>query len=150
MGENRKTNPVDMHPHNHPALLAEEFNLGPVFLFDTYPIGPPMLILNDPELAHDVSAVQVYPKDPLLKEALYPFAGPEHLAVMEGPLWKKWRAIFNPGFSMTHLMTLVPLIVDCTQLLVDHLNQDAAKNEPFRIEEALTHLTIDVIGRVVL
>lgn len=25
---------------------------------------------------------------------------------MEGDLWKTWRAIFNPGFSMNYLMSL--------------------------------------------
>ncbi|KAF2488880.1 cytochrome P450 monooxygenase-like protein [Lophium mytilinum] len=150
LGEYRKTKPIRMHGHYLPALLAEDYSLGPVFLFDTYPAGPAILIINDADLAHDVSTVQVYPKSHLLGDALAPVAGPENLVVMEGTLWKKWRTIFNPAFSMTQLMSLVPLVVDSTGVFVDNLDKLASKNEPFRLEEPATYLTIDIIGKVIL
>jgi len=56
----------------------------------------------------------------------------------DGPHWKKWRAIFNPGFAGSHLMTLVPGIVDYVTIFAEKLTDLSTKHEPFRLEEIAT------------
>ncbi len=63
---------------------------------------------------------------------------------------KRWRAIFNPGFSSAHLMTLMDGIVDDSMSFMEILGRHAEKQDIFSLEEATTRATIDIIGRVVL
>ena len=69
---------------------------------------------------------------------------------MDGAEHKRWRAIFNPGFSSAHLMTLVDGIVDDSMLFMKILGRHAEEQDIFSLEEAATRATVDIIGRVVL
>ena len=69
---------------------------------------------------------------------------------MDGAEHKRWRAIFNPGFSSAHLMTLVDGIVDDSMLFVENLGKHAEEQDIFFLQEAATNVTIDIIGRVAL
>ncbi|KAF3040312.1 hypothetical protein E8E12_007633 [Didymella heteroderae] len=66
-----------------------------------------------------------------------------------GPLWKKWRSIFNPGFSVQHLVGQVPMMVDCCQKFIRVLDQRASSDCVFRMEEEATKITIDIIGKAI-
>jgi cytochrome P450 len=68
----------------------------------------------------------------------------------EGALWKKSRSIFNPGFSLPHLMALVPAIVDDTLIYRKTIGEHADSGEVRPIEKALAYLTIDIMCHVVL
>lgn len=68
----------------------------------------------------------------------------------DGAQWKIWRSAFNPGFSVTHLMTVMPAIVDNIATFAQILQKHAVDNKLFRMEHHATRLTIDIIGRVVL
>lgn len=76
--------------------------------------------------------------------------GPGNLVSSEGAEWKKWRSAFNPGFSASHLMTLVPTIVDECVVFCKIMKEHARRNDLFRMETASTKLTVDIIGKVVL
>ena len=69
---------------------------------------------------------------------------------MDGPEHKRWRAIFNPGFSSAHIMTLVDGIVDDSLIFMEILGRHAKEQGIFSLEEAATRATVDIIGRVVL
>ena len=69
---------------------------------------------------------------------------------MNGAEHKRWRAIFNPGFSSAHLMTLVGGIVDDSMLFMEVLGRHAEEQDIFSLEEAATRATVDIIGRVLL
>lgn len=90
------------------------------------------------------------PKSPRYKSYLAPVAGEQSMVTLNGPSWKTMRALFNPGFSKTHLMTLIPLILDETTTFIDILRGNAATGKLFSIENAATRLTIDIITKVVL
>ena len=90
------------------------------------------------------------PKAPLIHDFVKHIGGPHTLVSDDGPMWKTWRKAFNPGFSVTHLMTLVPDIVESVSIFCDHLGEKAKKNELFRLERMATRMTVDVIGKVVL
>lgn len=69
---------------------------------------------------------------------------------MEGQVWKTWRNIYNPGFSLAHLMTLSPVIVKETLNLCDILLGISKTQEIFQMKNLTDKWTMDVIGNVVL
>ena len=68
----------------------------------------------------------------------------------EGALWKKSGSVFNSGFSLPHLMTLVPNIVDDTLIYRKTIGEHADSGEVRPIEKGLAYLTIDIMCHVVL
>lgn len=130
--------------------MRNEYNLGPVFFLDTWPAFPPMMVIQDPAVAQQVTVQHSLPKHESVKSILETLSGRENLVAMEGMEWKKWRSVFNPGFSAAHLMTLVPGIVDDALIFANILDQHASKGDVFRLDDALMNLTIDVIGKVVM
>lgn len=69
---------------------------------------------------------------------------------MEGEEWKRWRKIYNPGFSAGNIQTLVPTIVEEVGIFVDILKDHARRRDMFSLDEAAINATMDVIGRVAL
>lgn len=85
--------------------------LGPVFYLDNWPFSAPILVIASPTSAYQITQEHSLPKFPALRHFLRPLTGEYDLVTMEGELWKTWRSIYNPGFSSSHLMTLVPDIM---------------------------------------
>ncbi|GME23837.1 Cytochrome p450 [Neofusicoccum parvum] len=85
-----------------------------------------------------------------LKGMLKPFAGTRNLVIMEGEEWKRWRGIFNSGFSAANLAKHVPAIVNETEKLNDFLSTKAASGEIFEMEPKAVDLTVEIIGHVIL
>lgn len=69
---------------------------------------------------------------------------------MKGQIWKKWRKIFNPGFSAANLATLVPLIVAKTNIFISIIERHSEKQDVIKMKNLLDNLTMDIIGLVVL
>jgi cytochrome P450 len=86
----------------------------------------------------------------VLGQALSVITGGGDMLTSDGPQWKIWRSAFNPGFSVAHLMTMMPTIVDNVATFAQILHKHAVNNELFRMEHHATRLTIDIIGKVVL
>ncbi|KAF2275080.1 cytochrome P450 [Westerdykella ornata] len=148
MGEIAAALPKRVHPHVYAHYLREKYNLPPVFYLDIYPVSAPLLVVLHPETAHQLSEAKLN-KDPALLDVVEPLAGRENILCSDGLRWKKWRAIFNPGFSVQQLMSQVPMIVDCAAAFVRILDNHAAHNDLFRMEEEATKITIDVIGKAI-
>jgi hypothetical protein len=62
----------------------------------------------------------------------------------EGAMWKRARTLFNPGFAIGHLMTLVPGIVEDTLSFRQILSKHSDSGEILQIEPAARLLAIDV------
>ncbi|KAK3112559.1 hypothetical protein LTR53_011052 [Teratosphaeriaceae sp. CCFEE 6253] len=150
MNEVIKTQPKRAAPQTFPGLVGEHFNLGRYFYLDVWPAGDPIMVILDTDMMHDITVKNSLPKHPAVDDFLQHFGGPGNLVSSEGALWKKWRSVFNPGFSATHLMSLVPIIVDECDIFCTILTKYAEKKSVFRMERATTKLTVDVIGKVVL
>ncbi len=129
--------------------LREEYNLGPIFYVDTWPAVSPTMVIESPDIAQQILGQHRLLKHPEGK-LIVPLVGEESLVLIEGQKWKKWRAAFNPGFSAGHLMTLVPGIVDTGTIFTEILTEHANNGNVFRLEEAATNLTVDVIGKIVM
>lgn len=90
------------------------------------------------------------PKHPIYKVYGTHICGKTSMIFSEGELWKQSRSLFNPGFSASHLMTLVPTIVDDTKIFSKRLSRVAETKEVVQLEHMTGHLTIDIMGHVIL
>ncbi|KAF2868049.1 cytochrome P450 [Massariosphaeria phaeospora] len=141
--------PKRVHPHVYPCFLTKEYDLPPLYYLDLYPLNHPTLVILDPQVAQDVLADATLPKHRSLKDVIAPLAGHANMLSSYGPMWKKWRSAFNPGFSVHYLMQQVTTIVDCSEAFVEILDQHATTGRVFRLEEETTKMTIDIIGKAV-
>ncbi|KAI1842737.1 hypothetical protein JX266_011058 [Neoarthrinium moseri] len=143
--------PRDCHPHYMAGEIRRAMpELGPLFYLDLWPFGPQMLIVSSPDAAYQITQKHSLPKYHALRRFLYPLTHGFDLLTMEGNYWKEWRAIFSPGFNGSHLMTLVPGLVEDTEAFCDILHERARKGVLAPLHEATTNLAMDVIGRVAL
>ena len=150
-GECRRIFPREAHMHNWARYMQKKYNMGDFFYVDWWPLGPRWLFMSDPELISQyVTTTQNLPKSPLETGFLDIFLGDSNMVSIGGEKWKTQRSMFNPGFSAAHLMTLVPYIVDSSLIFCDVMHEKAKSNQLFALENAGTHLTIDIIGKVVL
>ena len=142
--------PPDIHPHTLPYYLHKKYNLPDVFYLDTWPIGQQICAIVEPEVAQQPTVLTSLPKHETLDASIWPITGYGSLAAMHGQEHKRWRSIFNPGFSSSHLMSLIPAIVGDCELFAGILEKHIETQDIFHLEEAATKVTIDIIGRVVL
>ena len=124
--------------------------LGPIFYLDSWPMATPILVVASAAGAHQITQEHSLPKHKSLREYMGPLTGEYDLVTMDGDMWKKWRAIFNPGFSSSHLMTLIPGILKDTLTFCDILREHVQKGDLFQMEDSTVNLTVDVIGRIAL
>ena len=143
--------PEDAHGHVYCRMIQRAYpDLPPNFYVDTWPFGEQMLLITDPTVAYQMTQETSLPKFDYLKEYMKPLTGEKDLLRMEGKEWKTWRGIYNPGFSAGHLMTMVPGILEDTQTFCGVMRKHAKAGGLFKLEEILTRLTVDIIGRVIL
>jgi cytochrome P450 len=122
-----------------------------VYYFDLWPIGMQFLMIVDPDVTNQLIAKENVYKNSILKLFMGFLVGsPDNLLSGDGHSWTKLRRIFNPGFASSHLNTLIPSIIEDGKVFCGILEKHATNDEVFRLEEAATLLTIDIIGRAIL
>ncbi|KAL8698455.1 MAG: hypothetical protein Q9224_001841 [Gallowayella concinna] len=109
-----------------------------------------MLVVASTQGLHQITQEYSLPKHPGLRYFLHPIAQGFDLVTMEGDLWRKWRGIFNPGFSSTYLMSLAGGIVEETEQFCKSLEDLAQARALFHMKDLTDNLTMDVIGRIVM
>lgn len=103
----------DVHPPYLPLLIRRPFpEVGSVFYHDVWPIINPILAVSSPSAASQFTQEHSLPKSAELRRFLKPITQNKDLVSLEGQLWKLWRSIYNPGFSASHLISMVPCIVN--------------------------------------
>ncbi|MCJ1404138.1 hypothetical protein MMC11_007363 [Xylographa trunciseda] len=143
--------PRDVNPQYFPLQIRAAFpDVGSVFYFDNWPFISPILVVGSPATAYQATQDHSLPKYPALRNFFRPIAGEHDLVSMEGPLWKKWRGIFNPGFSASHLSSLVPQMVQEMVIFCNILQEKAEKQELIYMKDLTDNLTVDIIGSMVL
>lgn len=143
--------PKDAHSHYLPDQLRQAYpDMGPIFYIDAWPFTTLTLVVASPTTLAQITTEHVLPKFPAIRDFLYPLANGKDIVSMDGREWKYWRSIFNPGFSMNHLITLVPDIVRETTVFCEILQHHASEQNIFRMKALTDNLTMDIIGKVVL
>ena len=143
--------PKDAHPHYLPDRIRRELpDLGPIYYIDAWPFLTSTLVVASPSTLYQITQEHVLPKFPAIRDFLYPLAGGQDLVGMDGREWKSWRSVFNPGFSASNIMTLVPGIVEDTMTFCRVLEKHVEKQDIFEMKKLTDNLAMDIIGRVVL
>ncbi|KAE9376613.1 cytochrome P450 [Stipitochalara longipes BDJ] len=143
--------PTDSHPHGVFTMMQRKYALKGMWFMDTWPASPQrQLIIADPSLAAQITQIHNLPKSAAMEQYAGHIAGPQSMIFTEGAIWKKSRSLFNSSFSLAHLMTLVPTIVDDALIYRQVIGEHADSGEVLPVEEALARLMIDIIGHIVL
>ncbi|KAH6623878.1 cytochrome P450 [Chaetomium tenue] len=146
--------PPDVHYDPVFATMAKELGNPPVMFLDLRPASYPMVLVNSHEVAEQVTrASKMFawstPKSPTMG-ALVRLIGPESVLMKEKENWKQLRKRFNPGFAPQHLMTLLPCILDKTDIFMEHLDRLASSGEEFSMLKHTINLTFDIIGAITM
>ena len=143
--------PSDVHGHVLPHQIKKTFpDIGDDFYVDTWPFGPPLLVVTSPESANQITINHSLPKFVALREFMKPMTGGIDLTTLEGQEWKKWRNVFQPGFSASYLTAQVPEMIKDVITFCDILRQRAAEGEIFRMDPLTVNLNLDIIGRLAM
>ena len=143
--------PRDAHPSYLPGLIRQAVpDVGQVFYLDLWPFNRPMLVVSSPSVAHQFTQQDSLCKSPELHRWMKSLANNQDLVSLEGQEWKYWRSIYNPGFSASHLIHLVPQMLKEVSVFRDILKDRAQSGVILPLEEATVNLTMDIIGKIVL
>jgi len=135
--------------------LVKRANYPPILILDVRPVNYPICIISSHYIAEQLSKPSPLFRYGVLKSPsafreLVPVAGESSLLIEEGEYWRALRKRFNPGFAPAHLMTLLPKILEKTQLFLQRLDQAAANGKVIMMDNVCVDLTFDIIGSVVL
>lgn len=128
--------------------IADSFP-GGVFYLNLWPFNAPVMVVANPFVASQVEAAFL-DKPANICATLEVINGGPSLLTMHGSTWKKWRALFNPGFAAGYITGLSPAISEEVMVFCKLLQDRAAKGEIFTLEEFTLRLTFDIIARVTL
>ncbi|KAK0716123.1 cytochrome P450 [Lasiosphaeris hirsuta] len=129
----------DRHVDGVFAAMSDDLGNPPFMYIDLRPVGRPMLIVNNHEAAEQITRATKF----------YPWSVPKSPTIKDlGEDWKRLRKVFNPGFAPSHLITLLPAILDKTDIFLEHLDLYAKTGEEFLLNKLLINLTFDIIGAV--
>jgi cytochrome P450 len=148
--------PLDAHNQLLMNYVADEYDLRQYGLFyvDIYPIqSDPLLVVISPEVAAQVTQTSqiTYPKHPVLNRDFGRSIGPRGIVGQEGSEWKELRTMFNPCFSRANLFSMVPMIVEESEVFASRLSRLAAvDNFVESLESLVAALTVDIIGWALL
>ncbi|KAL3421062.1 afln vera monooxygenase [Phlyctema vagabunda] len=121
-----------------------------LFYLDMWPFSDPLLVISSPSQCIQACQQHDLPKPRVMKDFFHPFAGGENLFTMNGPEWKRSRALFNPGFAANYILEQMPHIVEEALVYVDVLREHAKKGDVFSLDDATLWFTMDIIGAVTL
>lgn len=146
----------------HAWLLAEQRRFFPdaaalpaVVHLDLWPaLGAPLMLVTHPAAVAQFTQATSLPKAPYVRDALRLLTGARDIASAEGPLWRKWRARFNPGFGPRNIAALLPEMLEEAGVFAQALERLAGPGgrwgPVFQFEEKTTNLTLDIIVRACL
>ncbi|KAM0328621.1 hypothetical protein ACHAQA_005032 [Verticillium albo-atrum] len=117
---------------------------------DFWPISWPSLIVFNPSLNAQFTQETSLPKHEILQYEFQCFSQCKDLVTTDGPYWKKWRSIYNSGFSAQNIQKLVPEFVEEAQIFKKYLEGVAQSGEKIQLENQAMAATCDIISRAVL
>ncbi|UKZ78659.1 hypothetical protein TrVFT333_006405 [Trichoderma virens FT-333] len=149
LGEVAATIPQNSHPQAYYTEIARKYNLEGIFYLDLWPIADSSVVLTDPTLMEEVTVRNPLKQHTMSEAFLSPIIGPNVIATVNGPVWKRLHNAMAPAFSWSHIRTLTAVMVDECSLYRAALTKYARSGEVFSVEELSARLIFDVIGRVV-
>jgi sterigmatocystin biosynthesis cytochrome P450 monooxygenase len=139
-----------VHYHALMCYIGQKYNLPNIFYLDLWPMSNPMMMIQDPEAAAQMTQTKSLPKHPVSKLFLGPLCGDRSVVTAEGSEWKFLRSILNPGFSTQYLSTLIPVLVRHGQVFKKKIEKHATSGAVFPFQDVVMPLTFDIISEMVL
>lgn len=131
--------------NEYPELLAQG-----LICMDVWPITNPMLAVFQPDMVAQFCQSPSMPKSDLLDSIFKNFTGCQDLLCSEGDHWKRWRSVFNPGFSSKNILSFIPALIEEIEVFKETLVKNTQSDIVFPLITPATKATFDIIGRVVL
>ncbi|TGJ78972.1 hypothetical protein E0Z10_g9790 [Xylaria hypoxylon] len=122
-------------------------------LMDYRPICRPVVFIASHEMAEQISkATKLFPTSAPKFDLshLEPVIGPTSILSAYGEEWRLLRKSFNHGFSLQHLLTLIPTMANKTMVFVRQLDTLSKTGNKFSLVSLSMHLTFDIIGSVIM
>jgi cytochrome P450 len=112
--------------------------------------GMDVFMANDPEVVRRVMVedYEKFPKHALLHRTLKPLLG-ESIFTTNGAVWQRQRQLLDPAFESARLKAVFPLMLSAVNDMCDRLC-NLRDGEVLNVEEAMTHVTADIIFRTIL
>ena len=125
-----------------------------LIFFDARPVQYPVLLITSHEGAEQLSrSTKTRPygmtKSPTVQEGFGRVIGRHSMLSENGERWKGLRKTFNSGFAPAHLLTLLPIVNEKTQIFVERLDKLAKSGVATEMEPYCTDVTFDIISEVV-
>ncbi|KAH9217713.1 cytochrome P450 [Leptodontidium sp. 2 PMI_412] len=149
LGEAMKRYPADIHPQPMFTEIGTEHNLRGLFYVDISPFGEPMVFITDSAVALQVQTSPNIHRHPFVKTFLRGCVGTKSLFSTNGAEWSRQRSWFALAFSLSHLLKLVPGMVEESLVFKEKLTRFGVSGEVFSMNDATMKLAIDFIGRTV-
>lgn len=125
-------------------------DLGPVCYLDFWPfVSRPFMMISSPIMAHQLLH-QIAKPDHVVDTLQSRITGGPELFTMQGPMWKYWRSAFAHGFSSSHIMTVIPELIEEALVFRDILRAKAKEGVRFSLESMTANLAADLVGRFML
>ncbi|CAG7943452.1 unnamed protein product [Penicillium nalgiovense] len=149
-----KTNRPNIHIDEIFKAMHNYLGKPALFIVDLRPVSHPMCVIGDHNVAEQISKIsKLFPFSPPKSFTAHWYRdlmGPLSIVLAEREEWKGIRKQLNPGFAHKHLISLMPCILDKTQLFLTKLDHYASTGEEFPLDELCTNLTFDIIGAVTM
>ncbi|KAH6638539.1 vera protein [Truncatella angustata] len=162
LGEYSNANPKDISTNHLSIWFVENWeNLFPgekqcptVAYLDLWPVSNPVLFSLHPKISAQFTQTTSLPKDVMERDFLKPLTGNKDMVSADGEQWKRWRSVFNPGFSPRGIMALVPAIMEdmvtFLKVLDSYAGDEGQCGQVVQLEQLTTNLTFDIIAKAVL
>ncbi|KAI0854017.1 cytochrome P450 [Daldinia vernicosa] len=149
MGEIASQLPPNNHPQAYITAISQKYDLKGIWYLDLWPIADPQVILTEPELMDAVQVTRVYNQHRLSQEFMSSIIGENIVATVNGPMWKKLHNAMAPAFLPSYVRTLTGLMADETIIFREALKKLSSSRQVFSLENELSKLVFDIVGRVV-
>ncbi|OTA96268.1 hypothetical protein M434DRAFT_8946 [Hypoxylon sp. CO27-5] len=149
MGEITSEFPPNNHPQSYITAIAQKYNMKGIWYLDLWPVADPQVILTEPELMDAVQVTRVYNQHRISQELMSSIIGDDVVATVNGPVWKKLHNAMAPAFLPSHVKTLTGVVADETLIFRDRLKSLASSGVVFSMEDEVSKVLFDIIGRIV-
>jgi cytochrome P450 len=109
-----------------------------------------ILLVNKPDAVRSIMTdpTDIYPKNDLMVGALEPLVG-DSMFVSSGEPWRRQRRMIDPVFSMMRINRAFVPMAAAIDDYEQHLDRLAMDGQSFSLDQAMSHLTADIICRTV-
>ncbi|KAK4450502.1 cytochrome P450 [Podospora aff. communis PSN243] len=142
--------PPNTHPQFFYTELAKRYNLPGIWYLDLWPFGPAQVIITSAEASFEVLSKRPYLMHRWVDYWFRIMLGPNVIAAINGPAWKKLHHMMGPSFSPVAVKAQVPVIARHAALFHENLCKVIKTGKPFSMVDITSRATSDIISDMVL